>query len=143
MRQNQRKLLGTAGAWFILDVVFYANGLFSGQVTAAMNFGSSPRSEATASMILQALSIPGYVCTILYVDRIGLRRLQFWGFLATTAFFFLMAVLQPYLIKVSRIHWRVDMDNSCTLLLFLASARHAAAGNSGSMYTIVLNLIHS
>ena len=29
---NRWLLLGTAGSWFILDVIFYANGLFSGQV---------------------------------------------------------------------------------------------------------------
>ena len=32
IQHNKLKLMGTAGAWFILDVVFYANGLFSGQV---------------------------------------------------------------------------------------------------------------
>lgn len=32
VKLNYWRLLGTAGAWFILDVVFYANGLFSGQV---------------------------------------------------------------------------------------------------------------
>eukprot|EP00981_Chlorochromonas_danica_P015023 scaffold10045_cov424-Ochromonas_danica.AAC.1 len=29
--QHRWRLLGTAGAWFILDVAFYANSLFSGQ----------------------------------------------------------------------------------------------------------------
>lgn len=53
MKENSNKLLGTAGAWFILDIVFYANGLFSGQVTNAMGISSSPKGEAVASLILQ------------------------------------------------------------------------------------------
>ena len=32
VRLNYWNLLGTAGAWFLLDIVFYGNGLFSGQV---------------------------------------------------------------------------------------------------------------
>jgi PHS family inorganic phosphate transporter-like MFS transporter len=90
-------LLGTAGAWFLLDVVFYANGLFSGQVTDAMNFTSSPRSEATASLLLQAISLPGYICSALFAATIGLRRLQLWGFAATASIFLALSVLQPYL----------------------------------------------
>jgi hypothetical protein len=29
VREYWKRLLGTAGGWFILDVTFYANGLFS------------------------------------------------------------------------------------------------------------------
>ena len=50
--EQRWKLLGTAGAWFILDVVFYANGLFSGQVTSAMGISSSPQGESVAALIL-------------------------------------------------------------------------------------------
>jgi hypothetical protein len=39
--ENRWRLAGTAGAWFIIDVVFYANGLFSGQITSAMGLGST------------------------------------------------------------------------------------------------------
>lgn len=53
VRSNYWKLLGTAGAWFILDIVFYGNGLFSGQVTEVMEFAHNPRSEALASLFLQ------------------------------------------------------------------------------------------
>jgi len=49
---NRYQLYGTAGSWFILDVVFYANGLFSGQVTASMGFGKTPKQESVAALIL-------------------------------------------------------------------------------------------
>ena len=50
----------------------------------------------------QSLSLPGYICTILLVDRIGLSPLQKLGFAATAFFFLLLAVLQPYLLQVGR-----------------------------------------
>jgi len=49
---NRHQLYGTAGSWFILDIVFYANGLFSGQVTASMGFGKTPKQESVAALIL-------------------------------------------------------------------------------------------
>jgi len=38
---------------FLLDVVFYGNGLFSGQVTKAMGIVSTTQGEALAALILQ------------------------------------------------------------------------------------------
>eukprot|EP01032_Pedospumella_encystans_P011121 gene11121-12958_t len=97
---NYWKLLGTAGSWFILDVIFYGNGLFSGQVTEVMNFAHDPRSEALASLFLQSIALPGYLCTILFAEQIGLQRLQLGGFAATALFFLILAALQPFLVQV-------------------------------------------
>lgn len=65
IRDNFWRLLGTAGAWFILDIVFYANGLFSGQVTSAMNFAKNPKGETKATLILQVI-IPIFI-NILFI----------------------------------------------------------------------------
>ena len=32
IKRSWRKLVGTAGCWFLFDVTFYANGLFSGVI---------------------------------------------------------------------------------------------------------------
>lgn len=50
---------------------------------------------------LQSLSLPGYLATIAFIDRIGVVRLQNLGFVATAFFFFLLSGLQPYLNDVS------------------------------------------
>mmetsp|Transcript_2284 Transcript_2284/g.2044 ORF Transcript_2284/g.2044 Transcript_2284/m.2044 type:complete len:329 (-) Transcript_2284:286-1272(-) len=104
VKENKWALLGTAGSWFILDVVFYANGLFSGEVTKAMGISSSPAGEAVASLILNCIALPGYFCTVLFINRIGARNLQLNGFAATCLFFMFLAVLQPYLIQVPALY---------------------------------------
>ena len=53
IRTEYYTLLGTSGSWFILDVVFYANGLFSGQITSSMGFGSDIKEESLAQLMLQ------------------------------------------------------------------------------------------
>jgi PHS family inorganic phosphate transporter-like MFS transporter len=55
VRRNHFRLLGTAGAWFILDIVFYANSLFSGQITKSMGLGSTIQAEALTQLILQVI----------------------------------------------------------------------------------------
>lgn len=97
-------LMGTAGSWLILDIVFYANGLFSGQVTKAMQLSSSTRGEALGTLILNLIALPGYYFSIFFIDRIGARNLQLNGFAATALFFALLATLQPYLVNVSYHH---------------------------------------
>lgn len=97
-------------------VVFYANGLFSGQVTKVMGIAQNPRGEALASFILQAIALPGYICTVGFIERVGLRRLQLMGFLATSIIFFILAGCQSYLSKVL---CSFDFYTSATQLLLV------------------------
>lgn len=97
---NKWALLGSAGSWLILDIVFYGNGLFSGQVTAVMGMPQSTKGEAMASVLLQSIALPGYLATALFIERVGLRRLQLLGFAATATSFFLLAALEPLLVEM-------------------------------------------
>jgi len=68
-----RKLFGTAGTWFILDVLFYGNTLFEPIVLDAA-FGSSENSNSDTItrilksesdyFLLHAIALPGYFVTI-------------------------------------------------------------------------------
>ena len=100
--QNKMKLLGTAGTWFLLDIVFYANGLFSGEVSGAIGGIKTPKGESVSSFILNILALPGYIFTVFYCDRIGLKRLQEYGFLAILFLFLLLALLHVELKKVRK-----------------------------------------
>eukprot|EP01031_Cornospumella_fuschlensis_P031880 gene31880-38546_t len=102
--EERYKVLGTAGSWFILDIVFYANGLFSGQVTTSMRTAKSPKGEAIAALVLQSMALPGYICTVLYSQSVTMRSLQLGGFLSTGVCFLLLAILQSYLVKLPAIY---------------------------------------
>lgn len=99
--QHRWRLLGTAGAWFILDVAFYANSLFSGQVTTSLGVAKNPKGESLASLYLQLIALPGYICTIFFIEKIGIIRLQLMGFLATGVFCIIIGGAQPDLVNVS------------------------------------------
>jgi len=105
-------LLATAGSWFIFDIVFYANGLFSGAVLSAIGVGAGAGS-ATASdgghralalqdldaarvsllaqslgnAVLAGIALPGYLLAVVFIDRLGRKRMQLLGFAAMSALF--------------------------------------------------------
>jgi MFS transporter, PHS family, inorganic phosphate transporter len=62
-----RKVLGTAGTWFLFDVVFYGNTIFQPIVVEAAFGGADGedsidllRRTATNSLILTSIALPGY-----------------------------------------------------------------------------------
>ena len=74
--QLKRKLAGTAGAWFLFDVLFYGNTLFEPLVLeAAFGAGSSAdgyeqlQSTVRDSLVISLLSLPGYFITVLLIGR--------------------------------------------------------------------------
>jgi PHS family inorganic phosphate transporter-like MFS transporter len=96
IKENWKILLGTAGSWFILDVTFYANGLFAATLLALLGIDSNSTvyqkltliAEETVLMSLMAL--PGYYTAVYLIDKVGRRRLQQTGFLMMTFIFFLL-----------------------------------------------------
>ena len=90
LKEHWKNLLATAGSWFIFDVVFYANSLFSSTVVS--KFITQPASGATdnekhaylvdvalSTLYLALCALPGYYAAVLVIDRWGRRRLQMFG----------------------------------------------------------------
>lgn len=82
-----KKLVGTAGTWFLFDIVFYGNVLFEPVVLEAA-FGSSSAAASAAgtnnnntddfgvlrtvvrdSLVISCLSLPGYFITVALIGR--------------------------------------------------------------------------
>lgn len=78
-----RKLVGTAGTWFLFDVIFYGNTLFE-RVVLDEAFGQSETiaQTATDTLIISAMALPGYFVSIAVIGRVNPRYVQMQGFLA-------------------------------------------------------------
>lgn len=79
-------LIGTASAWFLFDVAFYGNSVSAVLILKSLN----PHSELVSNTLISALiflvcAVPGYFLAACYIDRIGRKFLQIFGF-------FMMAV---------------------------------------------------
>lgn len=77
-----RKLGGTALCWFLFDVLFYGNTLFT-PVVLKQAFGSSETVASTAhdAFILTLFALPGYILSVLTLGRIlSPKWVQMQGF---------------------------------------------------------------
>jgi len=103
------KLLGTAGTWFLFDVLFYGNTLFQPIVMEA-TFGGKVvdkhdelKKAATDSLILALIALPGYVVSALvigkrlcYVQQTP-RYVQLQGFFAMALLYAIIGSYWAYL----------------------------------------------
>ena len=93
------RLVGTAGTWFLWDIIMYGNSLFSKQVTAQVNSGLSAISITGYTWLYTAVALPGYFLAAFTVDQgwMGRKRLQLGGFVLVGVIFFLIGGIMPIL----------------------------------------------
>jgi len=95
--RNQRMLIwliGTAGAWFLLDFCYYGNTISSPEILALL----SPRASELHNVLVQlaifaVFAVPGYFVAILLLDRTGRRNIQVLGFGAMALMFLLIGLI--------------------------------------------------
>ncbi len=93
-RKFLRRLIGTAGSWFLLDIAFYGNSVSSPLILKAL------RPHATlldniliAGAIFLICAVPGYWLAVWLMDKIGRKRVQWQGFLVMALAFTAIAVI--------------------------------------------------
>jgi len=74
-------LIGTAGAWFLLDIAYYGTTISSPLVLKSLN----PHSNLLTNMIYTLIifvvaAMPGYIVAALTIDRLGRKFIQWFGF---------------------------------------------------------------
>ena len=88
-----RKLIGTAGCWFLFDVLFYGNTLFQPVVLEAVFGGTeSFRGLARDQTIVALLALPGYLIAVAVMERQSARYIQMQGFFAMAVLYLIIGV---------------------------------------------------
>lgn len=93
-------VLGTALAWFLFDIVFYANSLFHDDVTATLGAGTLLL-EARNTLVIVLIMLPGYWVAIATLDSIGRKNMQLLGFAMMALLFLICSVAYDFLRQVS------------------------------------------
>ncbi|KAG8880262.1 hypothetical protein FRB97_000974 [Tulasnella sp. 331] len=93
-------LFGTCMCWFLLDVAFYGINLNTNQVLTEIGYDGKTGNTAweklhrlaVGNLIITALGfVPGYYVTVLTIEYIGRKKLQFFGFLMEALFLGILA----------------------------------------------------
>jgi PHS family inorganic phosphate transporter-like MFS transporter len=88
-------LIGTAGAWALLDFCYYGNSISTPEILALLNPAASLLHNTLVQLAIFAVfAVPGYIAAILLLDRAGRKRIQVLGF-AMMALMFLLIGLIP------------------------------------------------
>ncbi|KDO16440.1 hypothetical protein SPRG_18034 [Saprolegnia parasitica CBS 223.65] len=92
LRVYGRWLLGTAGTWFLFDIVFYAQNLFSASILTVVGIHDASLTQVTTQNVLVALvALPGYYVAVYFINRLGRRMMQLQGFCFMTLLFLILS----------------------------------------------------
>eukprot|EP01132_Coremiostelium_polycephalum_P010755 gene10755-13163_t len=106
IKKYWKTLIGTAGAWLIIDITFYANGLFNATMVSIIGFAETTNSydivmNATiTSIYLALLGLPGYFAGIFLIDRLGRKTLQMIGFLLLGITYIVLGLAFSHIVKI-------------------------------------------
>jgi MFS transporter, PHS family, inorganic phosphate transporter len=74
-------LIGTAGAWFLLDIAYYGTTISSPIVLKALNSHANLVTNMFYTLIIFVVAaLPGYIVAVLTIDRLGRKWIQCVGF---------------------------------------------------------------
>ncbi len=97
LARNQRMLLwliGTAGAWALLDFCYYGNSISAPEILALLNPKASELHNTLIELAIFAVfAVPGYFLAIALLDRTGRKRIQVLGFALMGLLFLVIGIV--------------------------------------------------
>ncbi|HEX4091603.1 MAG TPA: MFS transporter [Trebonia sp.] len=87
-------LIGTAGAWALLDFCYYGNTISTPEILDLLNPHASLLHNTLVQLAIFAIfAVPGYVVAILLLDKTGRRSIQVLGFFMMGLMFLLIGLI--------------------------------------------------
>ncbi len=95
--RSQRMLLwliGTAGAWLLLDFCYYGNSISAPEILKLLNPHASLLHNTLVQLLIFAVfAVPGYIVAILLLDKTGRKSIQVTGFAIMGLAFLLIGLI--------------------------------------------------
>lgn len=96
--KNLKVLLGVSLCWFFMDIAFYGTNLNQALILSSMGFAPTDLDpwdtlfkQALGNLILAGLgSFPGYIMSVLTIERLGRKPIQYVGFLMVGALYIVL-----------------------------------------------------
>ncbi len=160
-------LIGTAGAWFLMDWAFYGNSIMSHQMlsvivpSAVSGIAAIKMTTIYTAMIFGIAAFPAYWIATFTVDRIGRKKIQILGFsvmaiayLVLGSFHFLMSASYAidFLVIYGLSYFFIEFGPNVTTFIYgpemyptpirgLGSGISSAGGKFGAFVGTFLNVI--
>jgi MFS transporter, PHS family, inorganic phosphate transporter len=87
-------LIGTAGAWALLDFCYYGNTISTPAILSLLNKHASELHNVLIQLAIFAVfAVPGYIVAILLLDKTGRKSIQILGFAMMGLMFLLIGII--------------------------------------------------
>ncbi|RLN46636.1 hypothetical protein BBJ29_009908, partial [Phytophthora kernoviae] len=127
LRNYGVSLLGTAGTWFLFDIVYYSQNLFSASILKVVGLSNLSLQQVTNEVAFVSLmTLPGYFVAVYAINHLGRKKMQLQGF-------FFMAIL----CLIMAIFWD-DLKNQSILFIILYGLTLFFSNFGPNMSTFVL-----
>jgi len=116
-------VVGTALSWFLLDVDFYANGLFNHDVTAQLlsrGRETSALIDARNAAILCIIAVPGYFMAVVNIEKVGRKNIQIIGFSCIGALFLVCGYGHDWFLGINETESMIPLAarQGCFLIIY-------------------------
>jgi MFS family permease len=121
-------LIGTAGAWFLLDIAYYGTTISSPFVLKTLNAHSNTVTNMIYTLLIFVVAaLPGYVLSAFTIDRLGRKFIQVMGFvmmaIAYAVLFFVPALTTmtvPFLLIYALSYFFTEFGPNTTTFVYPA-----------------------
>ncbi|CAI5702159.1 unnamed protein product [Peronospora effusa] len=96
----QRKLFGACASWFLFDVSFYGNVIFT-PIIVQDTYGLDKHhfaDVALCSLVVAAIALPGNLLTVLVVGKMSFKTIQILGFVVMALLFLALGLFYDQLL---------------------------------------------
>jgi MFS transporter, PHS family, inorganic phosphate transporter len=121
-------LIGTAGAWMLLDFCYYGNTISQPEIIKLADpHASELRTILLQLAIVSVFALPGYAVAILLLDKVGRKTIQILGFSVMALMFLLIGVipsvsttLAPFLLLYGISYFFTEFGPNMTTFIYPA-----------------------
>eukprot|EP00929_Paragymnodinium_shiwhaense_P017177 TRINITY_DN12617_c0_g1_i1.p1 TRINITY_DN12617_c0_g1~~TRINITY_DN12617_c0_g1_i1.p1 ORF type:complete len:502 (-),score=108.10 TRINITY_DN12617_c0_g1_i1:636-2141(-) len=96
VRRYRWHVVGTAGNWFLFDVIWYANSLFNSSITKEVHVTNLPagdiRADLARSLVIVLMMLPGYFVGVCFINKLGRKNVQVNGYICMSVLFAILAL---------------------------------------------------
>ncbi|MCL4403152.1 MFS transporter [Candidatus Marsarchaeota archaeon] len=101
MRQHWKIVIGTALAWFLMDISYYGTGIFTPYLASLFGFSGVYAATKVSALVLVLFAVPGYWIAVALIDREGRKPMQAIGFLVMGVAFLILSIYGSALLAFS------------------------------------------
>ena len=126
---NRWKLMGTGGSWFLFDIMFYANSLFTSKVLQLVfGKGGDLVTIFKHNLLLTIVPLLGFAVAgaYLWFTNRSIKALQIFGFAGMTITYFLMALALDH----------IETQKWLFLVLYMLTFVFANAGPNATTFIL-------